>query len=258
VLVGAGDIATAGPGDKATAALLARIKGTVFTAGDNAYPNGSAADFHKYYDPTWGQFRQRTRPSPGNHDYHTSDAAGYFGYFGAEAGPAGRGYYSYDLGDWHIVSLNSNIDMSAGSPEETWLRKDLSASAKPCTLAYWHAPLFTSGEVHPPDPATRPLFKALYDHGAEVVVWGHNHQYERFAPMNPAGRLDAARGIRSFVAGTGGAGLYAFGPAQPYSEARDNRTFGVLEFTLHPHGYDWRFVPQAGHSYTDSGSGTCH
>jgi hypothetical protein len=258
VFVGAGDIATSGSGDSATAALLDSIPGTVFTAGDNVYDNGTLSEFTSYYDPTWGRHKARTRPAPGNHDYNTSGATGYYSYFGSVAGPSGRGYYSYDLGNWHIVSLNSEVTMSAGSAQETWLRSDLAASTKPCTLAYWHKPLFTSGANHAPETATRPLFQALYDSNADVVVTGHNHQYERFAPMTPTGGLDTSRGIREFVAGMGGASHYGFGTIQANSEARNNTAYGVLKFTLHANSYDWQFVPVAGQSYNDSGTGSCH
>jgi acid phosphatase type 7 len=154
--------------------------------------------------------------------------------------------------------LNSNINMAAGSAQEQWLRADLAASTKPCTLAYWHHPLFTSSANHAPSTGTRPLYQALYDYNADIAVWGHNHVYERFAPMNPNGGLDTARGLRTWVAGMGGAGLYSFGTIQPNSEARNRDTWGVLKFTLRANGYDWQFVPQAGRTYNDSGSGTCH
>ncbi len=258
VLVGAGDISNSGSGDSATAALLDGIPGTVFTAGDNVYPNGTTSEFNTYYDPTWGRHKARTRPSPGNHDYNTSGATGYYGYFGAQAGPSGQGYYSYDLGNWHIVSLNSNISMSAGSAQETWLRNDLAASTKPCTAAYWHHPLFTSGSNHSPSTGTRPLFQALYDYNADVVLFGHNHQYERFAPQNPNGGLDTTNGIRTFVAGMGGASHYSFGTIQPNSEVRNSDTYGVLKLTLHSNSFDWQFVPEAGKSFTDSGTTACH
>ncbi|MEV6521512.1 DNRLRE domain-containing protein [Longispora sp. NPDC051575] len=258
VLVGAGDIADSGSGDTATANLLDGIPGTVFTAGDNVYTNGTASEFSTYYDPTWGRHKARTKPAPGNHDYNTSGATGYYGYFGAAAGPSNRGYYSYDLGNWHIVSLNSEVATSAGSAQEQWLRADLAASSKPCTLAYWHKPLYTSGSNHAPTTAVRPLAQALYDFDADVVVTGHNHQYERFAPMNPTGGLDTARGARHFVAGMGGAGAYSFGTIQPNSEARNTGTQGVLKFTLHANSYTWEFVPVAGKSYTDSGTTNCH
>ncbi|GAA3763105.1 DUF7594 domain-containing protein [Micromonospora maritima] len=258
VLVGAGDISNSGSGDSATAALLDGISGTVFTTGDNVYDSGTASEFSNYYDPTWGRHRARTRPSPGNHDYNTSGASGYYSYFGSQAGPSGRGYYSYDLGNWHVVSLNSNISMSAGSAQEQWLRSDLAASTKPCTLAYWHHPLYTSSSNHAPSTGTRPLYQALYDYDADVVVWGHNHVYERFAPMNANGGYDASRGLRSFVAGMGGASHYGFGTIQPNSEARNSSAYGVLKFTLHATTYDWQFVPVAGQTYSDSGTGSCH
>ncbi|MFI8104532.1 DNRLRE domain-containing protein [Streptomyces sp. NPDC086023] len=258
VLVGAGDIATSGSGDGVTANLLDNISGTVFTTGDNAYPDGTASDFATYYEPTWGRHKARTRPVPGNHDYHTSGASGYFNYFGANAGPSGRGYYSYDLGAWHVVALNSEVSMSAGSAQEQWLRADLAASTKQCTVALWHKPRWTSSSSHAGDPSTGPLVQALYDHNAEVILTGHNHQYERFAPQDPSGRLDTARGLRQFVAGMGGASLYGFGTIQPNSEARNNDTFGVLKLTLHANSYDWQFVPQSGKTYNDSGTGTCH
>ncbi|HSV37469.1 MAG TPA: DNRLRE domain-containing protein [Nocardioidaceae bacterium] len=259
VLVGAGDISNSGSGDSQTAALINALpNATVFTMGDNVYSNGTSSEFNTYYNPTWGAFKARTKPSPGNHDYNTSGATGYYGYFGSLAGPSGQGYYSYDLGNWHIVSLNSEVSMSAGSAQETWLRNNLAASTKPCTLAYWHKPLFTSGSNHGPDTGTRPLFQALYDFDADVVVTGHNHQYERFAPMTPTGTLDNTNGIREFVAGMGGAGHYSFGTIQPNSQARNSTDFGVLKFTLHSNSYDWEFVPVAGASYSDSGTTACH
>jgi hypothetical protein len=258
VFVGAGDIASSGSGDSATAALLDKIPGNVFTIGDNAYNNGTTTEFNNYYQPTWGRHKARTRPAPGNHDYNTSGASGYYGYFGSLAGPAGQGYYSYNVGTWHIVSLNSNISMSGGSAQERWLRSDLAANPKPCTLAYWHHPLFTSGATHAPSTSTRPLYQALYDYNADVVLFGHNHQYERFAPQNPSGGHDTARGLRSFVAGMGGVDHYSFGTIQANSEARNSDTFGLLKFTLHANSYDWQFVPEAGKTYNDSGTGSCH
>jgi hypothetical protein len=263
VLVGAGDISSCtNNNDEATAELLDNIAGTVYTAGDAAYADGSAANFANCYDPTWGRHKTRTRPVPGNHEYRTADADGYFDYFGAAAGPRGKGYYSYDLGDWHVVGLNSNCSQvggcHAGSAQDQWLRQDLAASAKSCTVAFWHHPLFTSGANHSPATAMRPLFQALYDHGAELVVTGHNHQYERFAPQNPSGSLDNARGIRAFVVGTGGAGLYSFGTIQANSQVRNPDTHGVLKLTLKTSGYDWNFIPVAGKTFTDSGSSSCH
>jgi acid phosphatase type 7 len=259
VLVGAGDIAECGAsGHEATAALLDAIAGTVFTAGDNAYGDGTASEFARCYDPTWGRHKARTRPSPGNHDYDTKGAVPYYTYFGARAGPEGRGYYSYDLGDWHVASLNSNIDMSVGSPQEAWLRADLAATTKRCTVAYWHHPRFSSSTAHGSQQQTQPLWQALYDHAAEVVIGGHDHTYERFAPQTPAGTADPDRGIRQFVVGTGGKDHYDFGPPLPNSEVRDNTSYGVLKLTLDPGSYSWAFLPAAGGTFADSGRGTCH
>ncbi|HYL56414.1 MAG TPA: PKD domain-containing protein [Gemmatimonadales bacterium] len=258
VLVGAGDIADCtGSGDSITASLLDGIPGTVFLAGDNAYPNGAPSDYANCYAPTWGRHISRTRPAPGNHDYQTSGASGYFGYFGPAAGDPAKGYYSYDLGDWHIVALNSNIAHTAGTPQEQWLRADLAASPKRCTLAYWHHPLFTSGPLA--DTSTRALWQALYDYGAEVVVVGHEHYYERFAPQTAAGVADPANGIREFVAGTGGSGLFSQATTHPANwETGNDNTFGVLKFTLTSTGYSWQFVHAPGKTYADSGSGSCH
>jgi Calcineurin-like phosphoesterase len=263
VLVGAGDIADcSSTGDEATANLLDSIAGTVFTAGDNAYDSGTTAEFDNCYHPSWGRHKARTRPSAGNHEYVNAGAAGYFGYFGAAAGDPSTGYYSYDLGTWHVAVINSNCSAIGGcgvdSPQERWLRADLAASSKSCTIAYWHHPLFTSGANHGPATEMRPIFQVLYDFNAEVVVVGHNHQYERFAPQNPGGGLDNARGLRQFVAGTGGRSHHGFGTIQPNSEARNSDTYGVLKLTLRANGYDWRFVPEAGKSFTDGGSGSCH
>ena len=264
VLVGAGDIAgCTSPGDEATARLLDSIPGTVFTAGDNAYPNGTASEFASCYGPSWGRHKDRTRPAPGNHDYETPEAGGYFAYFGAAAGPADRGYYSYDLGSWHVVALNSNCGAvggcHAGSPQEQWVRSDLAAAAATqCTVAYWHHPRFTSGAVHPNATFMRPIFQALYDSGAEVVVSGHNHNYERFAPQDAQGARDDSRGIRQFVVGTGGISHYRFDAPKPNSEVRSSGVFGVLKLTLHTSSYDWGFVPAAGGGFRDSGSANCH
>lgn len=258
VLVGAGDIASCtSNGDEATANLLDGIPGTVFTAGDNAYENGAAADYANCYNPSWGRHKSRTHPAPGNHEYNTAGAAGYFGYFGAAAGDPSTGYYSYTLGAWHIVVLNSNLAMNAGSTQETWLRADLAGHPATCTLALWHHPRFSSG-LHGSSTAVQPLWEALYAAGADVVVVGHDHLYERFAPQTPSGQPDAARGIREFVVGTGGAGLYAFGTPALNSQVKDNTTHGVLKLTLYGDHYDWKFVPIAGSSFTDSGSGNCH
>lgn len=258
VLVGAGDIAECGDtDDEATAGILDTVPGTVFTTGDNAYPDGTAADYANCYDPSWGRHKARTRPTPGNHDYHTSGAAPYFDYFGSAAGEPGKGYYSYDLGDWHLIALNSNISMSAGSEQEQWLRSDLAATTKRCVLAYWHHPRFSSSSNHGSSTRSQPLWEALYDAGAEIVLGGHDHTYERFAPQTPDGASDPSGGIREFVVGTGGRSLYGFGSPEPNSEVRYNDNFGVLKLTLRGDGYSWQFIPTSG-SFSDTGSGTCH
>jgi len=265
VLVGAGDIASCDDlaGAEATAKLIEKIPGTVFAAGDLAYPDGSDEQFAKCYAPTWGRFKDRTRPAPGNHEYHKGRASGYAHYFGAAAGDPSRGYYSYELGAWHIVVLNSECVEVGGcdavSPQGQWLRQDLAQQAEPCTLAYFHKPLFSSGGKHGNDPEMKPLWDALYDAGAEIIINGHDHNYERFAPQDPEGHADPKRGIREFVVGSGGKNSHRrLGETRPNSEARNGDTFGVLKLTLHAGGYDWEFVPEAGKTFTDTGSGTCH
>jgi hypothetical protein len=250
----AGDIASCSSGNQsgATARLIERIPGTVLTLGDNAYPDGTTANY-RCYNTTWGKFRSRTRPAPGNHDYHVSSAAGYFSYFGSAAGPSRRGYYSFNAGGWHIVSLNSESNLSA---EASWLKADLAASHAKCTLAYWHQPLFTSGAVHGPATKMRPLFTILYNAGAEIVLNGHNHQYERFAPQTPTGTSDPSKGIVQFVAGTGGNGLYAFRSPMRNSQSR-YRGYGVLRLELRPNGYSYSFVPVS-RGFRDAGSRSCH
>ncbi len=263
VLVGAGDIAFCADltGAEATAKLLDRIPGTVMALGDLAYPNGTKEDF-ECYDRTWGRAKTRTRPAPGNHDFHSSKATPYFDYFGGAAGAPDRGYYSYELGAWHVVVLNSEcVDVGgcgAGSPEEKWLREDLAKHRASCTLGYWHKPLFSSGGSHGNDLEIIPFWQAFYEAGADVVVNGHDHDYERFGPQDPQGKADATHGIREFVVGTGGKNLRSFGPVKTNSEVRNYETFGVLKLTLHPSGYEWLFIAQDGKSFSDAGSGTCH
>ena len=264
VLVGAGDIAScSSSGDEATANLLDGISGTVFTLGDNAYDSGTATEYTNCYGPSWGRHRARTKPSPGNHEYNTTNATGYYGYFGSAAGDPTKGYYSYELGNWHIVVLNSNlscavISCAAGSTQEQWLRADLAANTKPCTLAYWHHPRFNSGADHGNDLDVAPFWDALYEFNADVILNGHEHVYERFAPQTPSAVADPVRGIRQFTVGTGGRSKYTFGTIQPNSEVRDATSYGVLKLTLHSNTYDWQFVPVAGSSFTDSGTGSCH
>jgi hypothetical protein len=263
VIAGAGDIADCRDlaGAEATAKLLEQTPGTVMAVGDLAYPDGSKENF-ACYERTWGRVKSRTRPAAGNHEFHAVGAGPYFDYFGGAAGDRQNGYYSYALGDWHIVVLNSECadvgGCGAGSRQEKWLRADLTAHPTACTLAYWHKPLFSSGGAHGNDLEIEPLWQALYDANADVVVNGHDHDYERFAPQNPAGRADAARGIREFVVGTGGKNHRPFGIIKPNSESRNWDAFGVLKLTLRSGGYDWQFVPEAGKTFTDSGSGACH
>ena len=261
VLVGAGDIGDCSrTSDDSTAKLIERLApDAVFTAGDNAYTNGTTTEYATCYDPNWGRFKAKTRPAPGNHDYITAGAAGYFGYFGALAGASGTGYYSYDLGAWHVISLNGEISTSTGSPQELWLKADLAASTRTCTLAYIHRPRFSAG-YHGSNSSMQPLWQDLYTAGAELYIAGHNHDYERFAAQDANGVADPVRGIREFVIGTGGAGAEAWSTTPPIAneEAWANPTFGVLKLTLRPGGYDWQYVPITGDSFTDSGSGTCH
>ena len=265
ILVGAGDVASCDnlSGAYATAKLVEKIPGTVFVAGDLAYPNGSDEDFAKCYDPTWGRFKDRTRPAPGNHEYHSDGASGYNRYFGTAAGDPKRGYYSYDLGTWHILALNSECEQVGGcdaaSPQGKWLKEDLAQHPAGCTLAYFHKPLFSSGGAHGNDPLMKPLWDALYHAGADIVINGHDHNYERFAPQDPDGKADVQHGIREFVVGSGGKNSHRpVGPAKPNSEVRNGDTFGVLKLTLHAKSYDWDFVPEEGKTFKDSGSGTCH
>lgn len=262
VLVGAGDIASSSSGDTATALLLDGIAGTVFTIGDNAYENGSTSDFANYYEATWGRHKARTRPAPGNHDYQTGGATGYYNYFGAAAGDPTRGYYSYVLDTWLIVVINSNCGniggCQTGSPQEVWLRNELAANPDKNVLAYWHHPRFSSGSGHGNNPSMQPIWQTLYNFGADVVLGGHDHNYERFAPQNPTGGADPAYGIREFVVGTGGRSFYSFNPPIPNSEVRNSDTYGVIKLTLHPTSYDWQFIPEAGRTFTDSGTGFTH
>jgi len=262
VILAAGDIAGCDTtGDEATAALLDRLPGTVTTLGEHAYEENTEADFANCYDPTWGRHKARTIPTVGGHEYLTPGAAPYFAYFGSKAGDPAKGYYSYDLGSWHVVSINSRCiavgGCEAGSVMEQWLRQDLLDHPSACTVAMMHEPRFSSGSVHGGSFDNEDLFQALYEAGVEMVLSGDDHLYERFAPQATYGLADPL-GVRQFVVGTGGRSHYAFGPTQPNSEAQNNDAFGVLKLTLHPGSYDWSFVPEAGKSFTDSGSAACH
>jgi hypothetical protein len=245
----------------------------VLPLGDNQYFCGSLQAYRGSYDLSWGRLRAITRPAPGNHEYLThggtgpdtgcnssnAGAAGYFGYFGAAAGDPSRGYYSYDVGSWHLIALNSQCGQvggcGPGSEQGRWLADDLASHGNSCTLAYWHIPLFSSGGRD--SASVRGFWTLLATGGADVVLNGHDHTYERFAPQTPAGDPDP-QGIREFVVGTGGANHTSFGSIVPNSEVRNDRTYGVLRLTLHPAGYDWEFAPVPGASFTDSGSGSCH
>jgi hypothetical protein len=268
ILVGAGDIASCKSleGAEATAELIEQIPGAVFAAGDLAYEHGSASEFENCYGKTWGRFKDRTRPTLGNHEYGTASASAYFKYWGARAGPPGKGYYSYDLGVWHIVALNTNCEAlgsggcGEGSAEETWLRQDLREHPNACIVAYGHHALFSSGifKSHAMHPELRPLWQDLYAAHADLVLAGHEHSYERFAPQDPDGRSDPARGIREIVVGTGGRSHDPLGFAIANSEVRDADTYGVLKLTLSPHFYTWEFLAQPGKTFRDSGAGICH
>jgi len=268
ILVGAGDIASCKnpEGARATAKLIEQIPGTVFAAGDLAYEKGSAADFKNCYDPAWGRFKDRTKPALGNHEYVEPTASAYFQYWGAQAGAPGKGYYSYDLGSWHIVVLNTNCGAKnlggcgVGSPEETWLKEDLAKHADACIIAYGHHALFSSGlfKSHAVHPELKQLWQDLYAAHADLVLAGHEHSYERFAPQDPDGKADPQRGIREIVVGTGGRSLDLLGFATPNSEVRDWTTYGVLKLTLDPGKYTWEFIPEEGSPFRDSGGGACH
>jgi hypothetical protein len=239
--------------DEAVASLAAQLPGTIALLGDIAYPDGSASDYADCFDPAWGPMLARIRPAPGNHEYQTTDASGYFAEFGAAAGAPGEGWYSYELGAWHVVVLNSNCGFvggcEGGSPQLDWLEADLRAHPSTCTLAYWHHPRLSSGR-HGDDPRTDALWRALAAAGADLVLAGHDHDYERIGPEE---------GLRSFVVGTGGRSLYEFlHPRGPQTELRANDSYGLLMLTLHDAAFDWRFIPAAGSLLTDAGTAACH
>ena len=263
VLIAAGDVSSCGSqGDEATASYIEGTTGTVAMLGDSAYDSGTPQEFTDCYDPTWGRFKDRTRPAVGNHEYLTADAGGYFDYFGAAAGEPGSGYYSYDLGAWHILVINSECWEAGGcgrdDPQAMWLKADLAAHPALCTLAYWHTPRFSSG-LHGSSDLVGAYWDILYESGTDVVLAGHDHDYERFAPQDGQGQADPVRGVREFVVGTGGFSHYPFpGGAIANSEVRDASSFGVLVLTLYEDRYEWEFVPVLSGTFTDLGSGTCH
>ena len=231
----------------------------VLTLGDTQYEDGSLTKFQQSFDPSWGRAKNIIRPSVGNHEYLTAGASGYYSYFGAAAGDNTKGYYSYDIGAWHLIALNSNCSQvggcGVGSPQEQWLKADLAAHPTMCTLAYWHHPRFSSGE-HGSSTSYDAFWRDLYAAGAEIVLSGHDHDYERFAPQNPSGAADP-NGIQQFVVGTGGKNHYQFMSIQPNSVVRNPDTYGILKLTLHATSYDWQFVPELGKTFTDSGTMNC-
>jgi acid phosphatase type 7 len=251
-----------------TAALVRQLQpAALLLLGDLQYETGSITDFQAYFDPAFGEFKAITYPVPGNHEYFTPGAAGYFDYFngvGADSGRAGsrgRGYYSFNLGAWHIVALNSNCPGIGGcgprSPQAAWLRADLAANRARCTLAFTHSARFSSGD-HGNDELMRDLWQIMHEAGVDVVLSAHDHIYERFRRQDAAGRADEKRGIRAFVVGTGGKGLARFQRARPNSEILENSSIGVLTLTLRPESYSWRFMPVADLPLDDSGDGECH
>jgi hypothetical protein len=273
LLIGAGDIADCGQLQPAkdTAAIIQKFPtATVFAAGDDAYTNGTANEFKDCYGQSWGVFKERTRPSPGNHDYGIyppvlrHNAAPYFNYFGTNAGPAGLGYYSYDLGGWHIVSLNSMAGQK-GAPKMAdqiaWLKNDLDHTEKRCVLAYWHHPLFSSGSEHgdqanDPGRFMTPLWDVLLQHKAEVILNGHDHHYERF-DLQDAAHKATPDGIRELIVGTGGGKGRGLGTIKVNSQLQLAHRYGVLLMTLHPNSYEWHFINVNG-NVEDLGSGECH
>jgi hypothetical protein len=259
--VGAGDIGWCGkPGADQTARLVESINGEVFTAGDNAYLEGSFKNFMDCYQPTWGRFIDRTHPVPGNHEYDSdSSARGYYSYFGVRASlMSPQGYYSYDVGDWHIIALNSALPngIGFGPAQLSWLEGELRTNRAKCTAAIWHHPLFSSGP-NGPNAYARQAWRILYDNDADLIINGHDHLYERFSPQDPDGRLDRVRGIRQFTVGTGGADLYEFTRSiSPNSEVRISQ-YGVIKFTLESTKYSWQFIPVGGNS-DPGGTENCH
>jgi hypothetical protein len=265
VLIGAGDIADCpSENDKITAAMLEQFPGaTIFTAGDNSDSLDPDYAYKNCFGPTWGRFKDRIHPAMGNHDYDENDSPEeYFEYFGKAAGAPGKGWYSYDLGGWHIVVLNSECEdvggCEAGSPQEKWLKADLAAHPTQCSMAVWHIPRY-SAHYAEGLPFVEDFWEDLYKAGAELVVNGHYHYYERYAPMDPEGKLDEAKGIREFIVGTGGAKLETRGRScNGNCQVFDQITHGLIKLTLHPDSYDWEFLPEPGKTLADSGSGKCH
>jgi 3',5'-cyclic AMP phosphodiesterase CpdA len=271
VIAAAGDIACVPPSNreakkstcqmKATSDLLVNTNlAAVLPLGDLQYELGEFPYFQQSYHPTWGRVKSISRPVPGNHEYYTDGASGYYTYFGKIAGNPNKGYYSYDIGNWHLIALNSNcsdVSCEADSPQVQWLKQDLAAHPSACTIAYWHHPRFSSG-THGNDENLDAFWQVLDRAGVEIVLNGHDHHYERFAPQTPEAKQDKLKGIRQFVVGTGGKNLYPVKGIQPNSEIHNNETYGILKLTLHQDSYDWKFEPITGQNFTDSGSDRCH
>lgn len=262
IILAAGDIANCknlGPAEE-TARLLDTLPGTILTLGDTSYPDGEKWEFNKCYDPTWGRHKNRTKPVVGNHEYHTNNAGPYFDYFGDISGEKGKGYYSFNLGKWHVIALNSQLcdfeKCGSTSEQGKWLISDLEKYSAACTLAFMHHPLFSSG-ANNYNSHMRNIWQTLYKYNVDVVLAGHDHNYERFAPQDPQGKSDDSKGIRQFVIGTGGGELGGFSKIAANSEIRNNDTFGVLKMHLHPTSYNWEFIPVNGGKFTDKGSDTC-
>jgi len=254
-IVAAGDIGECGFGAKKTGEMLDKLTGSLLALGDLAYYDGSRINFRDCYDPFWGRHQSRTKPVPGNHEYDTDhSAAGYYDYFGDLAGQRGMGFYAWTEGAWRIIALNSEIPMAVGSPQQTWLRNELTTNRYTCTLAYWHRPRWSSGPNFPQKDVD-PLWQTLEAFGVDVVLNAHDHMYERFAPQDASGRA-APNGIREFIVGTGGAHLYTPGPPQPNSEIRAS-VYGILVLTLNANSYQWDFVG-VDNSFRDTNSGACH
>ncbi len=255
-ILAAGDIGQCGlPGAALTGRLLDQLQGIVLALGDLAYFNGTFQQFVQCYEPHWGRHLNRTRPAPGNHDYETVGAAAYYDFFGERAGQPGEGFYSFVTGSWRLISLNSNVAMGPGSPQYTWLQRELQQPAR-CTLAYWHHPLISSGP-NGDNLNTKPLWDLLFAAGTEIVLNGHDHIYERYVPQNPSGQIDRDRGIRQFIVGTGGASLTGVVSRRPNS-ATTYVGYGVLRLVLSDDRYEWQFVPVEGAAFSDVGFDVCH
>lgn len=260
VVLAAGDIANcSNDHDAATASLIKAQTGTVLALGDTVYEKGSTKNYTECYDPTWGQFKDRTYPAIGNHEYETKSAAGYFSYFGSKAGTPGQGWYSFDVGAWHLIALNSNcskVGCDDSSTQMQWLQDDLTKHSNTCTLVYFHHPVYSSG-FHGTTKALQPFWKTFVKNNVDLVLSGHDHDYERFAPQGNDGVSDPA-GVRQFVVGTGGRSLYPLIRNVPNSEISDASSYGVLKLTLHDKSYDWQFLPSENGTLVDSGTGECH